>query len=722
MATEPEGAARLLRSDEEQLERAARVLGGGGAAFIIFVCARPLRKEAIGAIRKHARGRSIPEPVEVGSADEVLAALENVAEAGEGEVLSLLFGAALEETLQALNWHREKLLGKRPVGLWLDGIEALTRLRETAPDAYAFRDMLVLVRGDDGPLPQRHREETPALVEARRRHKRARNPLERTSAAINLANMLEVAGDLQEAEAVARSALERLQARVDATDDTYLLRAQLCRELSSIARAKGSASQALRWYHQGLAEIERVSLSRGMADRVYLLASIAGPSGGHDRPSTDEAMRLARSYGLHPAIFDFALRSACIVALWRGEVSFARSLTKEHEAIERFVPLVNVALMKNVRGRIDDMTGHLSSAESLYRKSIEELVAVGADPVHVASRLASLLRSKGELDVADRVILDACGRTGGNQITAYFRVVHGSESLFWRGEVATALSQMMRTMNEVAAPVCDSLHRWSCEVIASMAANARDCGQLSDEELRRWAMVLEVAQDASTSIAGGNVVPWSEIHFLGIRANVLAQSKETLNEALRLDDEALRRARDACPDLTYERSRVMAEHLLKAGQAEQAMDLLRNVAPVAAERNMLKELALIYAAQVRALVEQGGSPSAVDERMAALEGALKVTGSPRLRAEVFLNLATELPHKTLNPDSLRLAEEAHELFVAMPMPGAEARALEAAGDILLARGRAAEAKRRYIAARARLERYGLNLRVPLLTSKINRLA
>jgi predicted negative regulator of RcsB-dependent stress response len=58
----------------------------------------------------------------------------------------------------------------------------------------------------------------------------------------------------------------------------------------------------------------------------------------------------------------------------------------------------------------------------------------------------------------------------------------------------------------------------------------------------------------------------------------------------------------------------------------------------------------------------------------------------------------------------------------MPMPAEEARCLEIMGDVLLARGHADEAKRRYLTARARLQRYGLGLRLPLLGRKIDALA
>ncbi len=56
----------------------------------------------------------------------------------------------------------------------------------------------------------------------------------------------------------------------------------------------------------------------------------------------------------------------------------------------------------------------------------------------------------------------------------------------------------------------------------------------------------------------------------------------------------------------------------------------------------------------------------------------------------------------------------------MPMPSEDARCLEIMADVLLARGQREEAKRRYLAARARLERYGIGLR--LLSRKIDALA
>jgi len=55
------------------------------------------------------------------------------------------------------------------------------------------------------------------------------------------------------------------------------------------------------------------------------------------------------------------------------------------------------------------------------------------------------------------------------------------------------------------------------------------------------------------------------------------------------------------------------------------------------------------------------------------------------------------------------------------MPANEARSLELAGDVLAARGKPAESKRRYLMAQGILERRGLGPRLPLLETKIEQL-
>ena len=55
---------------------------------------------------------------------------------------------------------------------------------------------------------------------------------------------------------------------------------------------------------------------------------------------------------------------------------------------------------------------------------------------------------------------------------------------------------------------------------------------------------------------------------------------------------------------------------------------------------------------------------------------------------------------------LQLLDEAHALFLEMPMLAQEARCLEARGDVLAARAQTSDARRRYLLAKDIYEQYG----------------
>lgn len=224
---------------------------------------------------------------------------------------------------------------------------------------------------------------------------------------------------------------------------------------------------------------------------------------------------------------------------------------------------------------------------------------------------------------------------------------------------------------------------------------------------------------------GTDSLPWYRIRLLEHRADLLIRT-ERRAEALDLARRALELARSTCEDLIPETGRALSDHLLRAvstGEATpgEALSVLTSVEPEAEPRGMLKELAQIRAARVLALVLQGEPPALVEPPMAALREALERTGAPRIKAETLQDLAIRLPPETTVPDPLALAGETLALFVEMPMPAKEARSLEVSGDVLAARGKVAEARRRYLTAKGILERRGLDLRVPLLISKIEAL-
>ncbi len=238
--------------------------------------------------------------------------------------------------------------------------------------------------------------------------------------------------------------------------------------------------------------------------------------------------------------------------------------------------------------------------------------------------------------------------------------------------------------------------------------------------LHKTVAELEVEEDVSRAITNNDAPPWYPIRFLGYRAHILVRTNRR-TEALDLARRALDLARSTCEDLIPETGRVLAYHLLHTGKPDEALLLLADVEPEAVSRGILKELAHIRADRVLALVLRNEPTAAIEPAMAALREALESIGAPRIKAETLQELAIRLPPATTLPDPLALAGETHTLFVGMPMPAKEARSLELAGDVLAARGKPADAKRRYLTAKGILERRGLGLRLPLLSSKIERI-
>jgi hypothetical protein len=117
---------------------------------------------------------------------------------------------------------------------------------------------------------------------------------------------------------------------------------------------------------------------------------------------------------------------------------------------------------------------------------------------------------------------------------------------------------------------------------------------------------------------------------------------------------------------------------------------------------------------------RANNPAAdIEDRIKSLRETLASSDSPRLTAEQLLDLASGLPATSTIPDPLLLADEALDLFAAMPYPAKQARCMEVAGDILGARGDTEAAQRRYRAAQAVLERFQLPLRIPTLEAKVN---
>jgi hypothetical protein len=718
MRQPPSAGARLLRADEEQIERAARVLRAE-RAFVLVVCPTELREQAQAVLRKHLPGLTLAEPKGLGTPDEVLDELL-AAKGLLGVVLSLRFERDVKGALQTLNWHREKLLAGAPVVLWLEDEARFAELREWAPDAYSFRSGMAVVRGDGGPLPVPSQEESAKLVQARRRLKRARSPLERADAGRALADELRLAGKLEEAERVAENALGALPLTADG-EEAHEVRALLCVVLAAMAHAEGKSSRAYSWMQQALMTADKLSLSRGLPLRVTIASFGYGPFRGQDRTLTVEALRLARTYGLAPEVREHALRSMELLARGTGDLRKAYDLSAERRALALHHAGVELALLTRDRGDLEREAGRIDAAEAHYREAASVFSASGSAMPEAALRLMLCALDQGELEAASALMEAVPGARKGDFYTKNILV---SEVGFVRGEVANALA-LLRTELERSAHAKQDQHCLNAaSALASSLEEASDAERLEAEDRAASIAALEAGRDATLAATGAECAPWIPLRFAEDLTQILALDAATQERAIETAREALESARHTYPDLIPECGRILAQILLRAGHLDEARDLAAAIEPEASSRDFLKELAYLRSIRLQALVRQGAEPAALSAALAALAAlreTLDATGSPRITAEVLRDLAIKLPPTATTPDPLSLADEAHTLFLAMPIPAEEARCLEAAGDILRVRGRTLEAKRRYLTARTRLERLGIALRLPLLTRKIEAL-
>ncbi|XXT18585.1 hypothetical protein WME94_50990 [Sorangium sp. So ce429] len=713
MSATPSSGPRLLCADEQQLERAGKALSGGGEAFVVIVCEVALREQAMEVLRRSAAGIEMPDPEPVRLPEEVLVVLERPAER-EG-VRSLTVAGNRDGVLEALNWHREKLLSGSPVVLWLEDAEGLRKLRELAPDAYAFREAVVLVRGDGGPVLVPGADEAEHVAQDRRQLRRARTPLQQAAAGHNLAEELRARGRITEAQEVAKSALSVLPST--GKHEEQELRALLCRTLAEIARASGARAQELYWCKRGLAEVDSIPLAKGLTLQALIVAICPGPFYGFDRLATTKSLYLVRTYGLAPDVKIHALRFACLVAQSLGDMRHARALSQELGTVRHKSP-INGALSILAQGVVEADAGNFTIAESRYREAIAVASNAGGELVSAVWGLLVCAIMAGELHAAERRLVEGLERAG---VDVTLKLEARAMLAMARGDAATCLGIYRQMSAEAAAQQRDGRLLEACDKLANAVLSMHAAERLGERELKAAWVELDAARDAVQAIVDIDGPPWYPIQFLTFSARLLAATPGMLDQAARSSGEALDKACAIYPDLIPECGRLLGEHLIQAGRHDDALATLAAAEKAAEARGFLKELAQIRSARVRALVLKGEASAVIEPHVAALRESLAATDSPRIIAETLRDLAVDLPPLSSTPDPLPLAEEAHGIFVPMPMPAEEARCLEAMGDILLARGRAPEAKRRYVTARARLERHGLGLRLPLLSRKIDAL-
>ena len=138
----------LLARERNELEAVVTPLREKRRVVAFLVCNAKMRPVVLAHLRETS-GVSIPEPVPLVEANQTLDVLVEASSRGADEVRSLLVVHDAPDVMRTLNWHREKLRRGASVLLWIEGVEGLRELRAMGPDAYSFRDVMVVVQGEE---------------------------------------------------------------------------------------------------------------------------------------------------------------------------------------------------------------------------------------------------------------------------------------------------------------------------------------------------------------------------------------------------------------------------------------------------------------------------------------------------------------------------------------------------------------------------------------------
>lgn len=710
------GTAGLLRGERDELDRVAERLREGRRVVAFLVGEAKVRPAALAYVREKS-GVAIPEPVALTDPYQTLDALTEINTGKPSDVWTLLVDHEAPNVLVALNWHREKLRRGASTLLWIDGVEGMRALRRIAPDAYSFRDMMIMVQGEE-PVPVVPPEAEPMDVQlARLRYARAEAPEDKGEAAIALADKLSIHGSNDEARSIAHEALAALPHDIYTSARARIARAGLYFELRA---ATDDGAEGSRYCRRGVAEIEGLTSGDARKARFFLLATMSSPL-GVDHHSALRALADLQQGDDPPNIRNQVLRGAAQSWTARGGLPRATKLLREAIAIEMWDHAYGDFIRSQTlvdEGSVELAAGRVSRAEEQYRAANKLLEHAGTGTFRSALSFAMCSQLQGELDVARHILTDIATQPENIVADQFSARRQLAEIAMEEGDVPPALTDLRALLYVAASRRYDGRLYDTAVTYASSLRAAHEANRLTPADLTDADAELDVAEDVALSIAGTDI-PWYTILFPALRAEVLSLRPDRLPEAITLTAAAVDRARAAWPDAAPMHARMLVAHLVRAGRLDEARAALAIAEPEAEADRHLRELARLRAHAVAVLARTAAPPTEIDAKLTALRATLDETGAPRIAADTLLELAQLLPPTSSRPDPLVLLDEAASLFADMPIPAQEARCLETMGDVLAARGDGA-ARARWLEAKGTCERYGLGLRVPLLDAKLAR--
>lgn len=694
-----ESERRLVARDRTELDAIADRLRGGRRVVAFVVCGPDLCPAARAYITKQS-SHEVPAPEHVTDAERMLTLLHSTTGSPPDRVLSVRLDGGAGPPLEVLNQHRDKLRLGASVLLWLDDEAALRMVRQLAPDAFHFRDVVVGVVGEPAEPVKPPEPGDLELQLARTRHSAAAGPVERAWEAAILAGLLDQRGRNDEALAVVEEALWAVS-RIEDDPEARLARARL-HGVHAEAQVHVRSVDARHHVRAGLAALGPDSSPETDEERVWLWITARSPL-GVEASVAHELAKLTREGSVGQlALLLSAIRSSEVLAR-KGDLRGAAALLEEDSALSHLSTHNRSALLA-ARGRVAMETGNLTLARALFEEAATfTSPEQRGGPKHRAD-LAVCLHLQGEL-------AEARSRVGP-------RTGEMFEMLLDEGNVAAALLGVESLIQQAASAHQDRPLYDLCRTYTSTLARAHDAERLSLADLARADATLSAAEATALAIADDSV-PWYRVLFAGMRAEVLALRPEHLDQASALLGSAFRVASAEWHDAAPAHARALAHVLIHARRFEDAARVLELAIPEAEGQRHLRELARLWAAKIVLLCATRATTSARRDAHVQLVRVLEETAAPRITAEVQLELGRLLPEAEVadEPDVLALLLDAADLFAKMPMPVQQSRCLEAAGDLLTARGDTRGAARRYDSALTLLSRRGLGLRAPLLRRK-----
>lgn len=618
---------------------------------------------------------------------------------------SMALGAG-DETIRATNWHREKLRREGVTLLWLEGLDALERFRELAPDAYSFRDGLVLVSGVPVFRVETPTEERAELKLAHRRYDRAKSSWERLEAGGEYVEQLRAAGRNDDALKAAQSLRSTLQVCMDGppswTSQWLLAAGRICAALTNgDAWADAFAIVGKARFLAVVVEPE------AQARYAYLLSVTPDPCSVSDADSVFKAAGIVTNL---PLLFRGVLpdmrRDQAQIARARGRFLEAHRLLED--ARQRANNLFN-QMLANVE--IAGVALDLGYSEEAFLR----LRDVWNEAVHTnyfsAVELLARVHIQHDENAAAQRLLESPGIPC--DMTAVYRL------LSLRVMLATCSGQsddILTTLEKIVTsppPYRDGVIYQTSQGIVHLLRSFHEAERLDPSRLPRWDHLLVVAQNLLLSI-GESDLPWYRVLMPALRADLLSLRPDRRADAITLYRESWDLARKRYPEAAADVAVRFIDALLDADELTDLPALLDAATALAVARERLNDQMALVVRRLLYGVRTGTSSTSLDVFRKQLDTLFAESGSLVLKANTLLTLARRLPPTATTPDALVIVDESRRVFAELGAPDGNALCAERAGEIALARGDRALARQRFQDALRRRRTYGLALRIPRL--------